>query len=196
MIICYHRHGQTIYTVRRSGYGDNEYKATLTPEGRKEVHKLGGFLQKVHNQMPFDLYLSSPLARAVQTASIVQTYLGDLDLEVDMALIEGIKESQEQIWQRVNGLVDRLLKGKQQNILISTHGFLCQCLTARFEGYDYRKIDGRNLPPTASFGWAEFRDGKVIESYTSYDVHLKAPQTKPELEPELGQKSFSGAFSA
>lgn len=177
-IICYHRHGQTIYTVRRSGYGDNEYKATLTAEGRSEAHKLGAFLQKVHQQMPFDLYLTSPLARAVQTSSIVQTYLGNLDLEVDMALIEGIKESQEQIWQRVNEFVDRLIAGPQQRILVSTHGFLCQCLTARFEGYDYRKIDGRKLPPTAAFGWAELRDGKLVESYAAFDAHLK-PDAAP-----------------
>ena len=182
MIICYHRHGQTIYTVQRRGYGDNEYKATLTAEGRAETHKLGAFLYKVQKQMPFDLYLTSPLARSVQTASIVQTYLGnDVDLQVEMALSEGIKESQEQIWQRVNGLVDRLIKGPPQNVLLSTHGFLCQCLTARFEGYDYRKIDGRQLPPTAAFGWAEFRDGKLIESFASYDAHLKPSDKSGEL---------------
>lgn len=180
-IICYHRHGQTYYSANRTGYGDNEYKATLTAEGRREAHKLGTFLQQVQQkQGPFELYLTSPLARAVQTATIVQTYL-DVELQVDMALNEGMKESQEQIWQRVNELVDRLLKGPQQTILLSSHGFLCQCLTARFEGYDYRKIDGRKLPPTASFGWAEIRDGKVVESYASYDAHLKGDLMVPEL---------------
>src|SRR3954453_19740357 len=102
-------------------YGDKEYEALLTENGRRQVNLLGGELAR---RPAFDLHLCSPLPRAVQTATIIQTYLGT-ELLIEPALIEGIKEKREDTWARVEKLAEGLVKMPQQNILLGTHGRIC-----------------------------------------------------------------------
>ena len=151
------------------GYGDKEHEALLTETGRQQVHLLGAELAR---RGPFDLYLTSALPRAVQTATIVQTYL-DMEMGIEPALVEGIRESRESIWARVEKLAERLIKGQQQQILLSSHGFICCCLAAYFRGQTWRNMNLENLP-TAAFGWIELEDGQAVRGCRSTSVHLNA----------------------
>src|SRR6476660_1806408 len=107
-------------------YGDKEYEALLTEKGRGQVALFGAELAR---RPPFDLHLVSPLPRAVQTATIIQTYL-DTELLIEPALIEPIREKREDTWARIEGLVERLLKMPNENILLGTHGFISCCLAS------------------------------------------------------------------
>ncbi len=168
-VIYYHRHGETFYSARNMTYGDKEHEALLTETGRKQVNLLGAELAR---RGPFDLYLTSPLPRAVQTSAIVQGYL-NMELGVEMGLIEGIKESREAIWERVARLAERLVKEAQPRILLSTHGFICCCLAAHFRGQTWRNMSLEN-PPTASFGWIELENGLAVRGCRSTTLHLTA----------------------
>lgn len=172
-LIYYHRHGETIYSLRGTGYGDKEYEAVLTEKGRKEVHLLGAELAK---RGPFDLYLTSPLPRAVQTATIVQTYL-DGELQVEPDLIEGFKQSRQDIWDRVAKLAERLVKLPQQKILLSSHGFICVCLAAYFRGQTLRDMSMENIP-VASFGWLELEDGQAVRGCRYSTIHFNTDSSK------------------
>ena len=176
-IIYYHRHGETYYTARGMGYGDKEHEALLTENGRKQVNLLGAELAR---RGPFDLYLTSPLPRAVQTATIIQHYL-NMELGVEPALIEGIKESRESIWGRVERMAERLVKQPQQKILLSTHGFICCCLAAYFRGQTWRNMSLEN-PPPASFGWIEIEDGQAVRGCRATSLHLTSLTSAPKVE--------------
>jgi broad specificity phosphatase PhoE len=167
-LIYYHRHGETVYSLRGTGYGDKEYEAVLTKKGRSEVHLLGAELGK---RGPFDLYFTSPLPRAVQTATIVQSYLNDIDVQVEPALIEGFKEKREEIWDRVAKLAERLVKLPEQKILLSAHGFICVALAEYFRGKTVKNMNLENLP-TAAFGWIELEDGVAKRGCRYSTVHL------------------------
>ncbi len=167
-LIYYHRHGETIFSARDMVYGDKEYETLLTEKGRRQVTRLGTELVQ-HG--PFDLYLSSPLPRAVQTATIIQSML-DMELQIEPALIEGIKEHREDIWQRVEALAVRLIQLPELKILLSTHGFICCCLAAYFRGENWRNMSTEN-PPTASFGWIELEDGLARRACRFSTAHLE-----------------------
>lgn len=172
-LIYYYRHGETYYTARKMAYGDKEHEALLTENGRQQVNLLGAELAR---RGPFDLHLTSPLPRAVQSATIVQSYLNS-ELLIEPALVEGIKQSREEIWQRVEKMAERLVKQPQEKILLSTHGFICCCLAAYFRGQTWRNMSLENLP-TAAFGWIELEDGQARRGCRSSIVHLSA---KPDL---------------
>ena len=175
-MIYYFRHGQTSHNARRIAYGDKQHASTLTPLGRAQAVRLGEELVRFGT---FDLFLSSPLARAVQTATIVQGF-NDMDFEGDNDLIEPINESQEVTWQRVVGLAKRLIALPQQKILLSTHGFVCDALSAHFQSKDVKGIGTLGLTPNCAIGWAEIgADGKVIETQHAYNRHLANLQTTP-----------------
>lgn len=176
-LIYYHRHGETIYSLRGTGYGDKEYEALLTEKGRKDVNLLGAELVK---RGPFDLYLTSPLPRAIQTATIVQTYL-DSEMQIEPDLIEGFKQTRQEIWDRVARLAERLVKLPQQKILLSTHGFICVSLAAYFRGQNLRDMSMENVP-TASFGWLELESGQATRGCRYSTVHLNTDTKAVEEE--------------
>ncbi len=158
------------------GYGDKEHEALLTDKGRQHVNLLG---EELARRGPFDLHLTSPLPRAVQTATIVQSHLHS-DLQVEPSLIEGIKQSREEIWGRVEKLAERLLSQPQSKILLSTHGFICCALAAYFRGQTWRNMNLENLP-TAGFGWIELEDGVPKRGCRSSTVHLNSSPTAAEV---------------
>jgi broad specificity phosphatase PhoE len=166
-LIYYYRHGETYYSARNMGYGDKEYEALLTDKGRQQVNLLGVELAR---RGPFDLHLTSPLPRAVQSATIVQSYLNK-ELQIDQALLEGIKQSREEIWNRVVKLAERLIKAPEEKILLSTHGIICCCLAGYFRGQTWRNMNIENLP-TAAFGWIELEDGLPKRGCRISTVHL------------------------
>jgi broad specificity phosphatase PhoE len=166
-LIYYYRHGETYYSARGMGYGNKEYEAVLTDKGRQQAALLGAEMAR---RGPFDLFMTSPLPRAVQTATIVQTHL-DIEFQVEMALIEGMGQRHEEIWKRIEKMIERLMKSPHETILLSTHGFLCCCLSAYFRGQTWRNMDMTN-PPTASFGWVELQDGQPVRGCRYSTVHL------------------------
>ncbi|HEX2916686.1 MAG TPA: phosphoglycerate mutase family protein [Chloroflexia bacterium] len=166
-IIYYHRHGETYFSARNAPYGDKEHEALLTETGRKQVQMLGLELAR---RGPFDLYLTSPLPRAIQTASIVQNHL-NMEMQVEPALVEGIREPADKIWERVDKLVQRLISSPQEKILLSTHGYICCVLAALFRGQTRREMSLVN-PPTASFGWIELENGLPRRGCRFSTIHL------------------------
>jgi broad specificity phosphatase PhoE len=165
--IYYYRHGETYYSSKNMLYGDKEYEALLTENGRRQVGLLGAELAR---RPHFDLHLVSPLPRAVQTATIIQTYL-DTELLIEPALIEPIREKREDTWARIEGLVERLIKMPNENILLGTHGFICCCLASYFRGLSLRNMSFEN-PPTAGFGWIEIEDGQPKRGCRIVSSHL------------------------
>jgi broad specificity phosphatase PhoE len=178
--IYYYRHGETYYSSKNLLYGDKEYEALLTENGRRQAALLGAELAR---RPGFDLHLVSPLPRAVQTATIIQTYL-NTELLIEPALIEGIKEKREDTWARVENLVERLVKMPQQNILLGTHGLVCCCLTAYFRGQNLRNMSYENMP-TAGFGWIELEDGQAKRGCRSVTNHLNPTATPVSEDQEL-----------
>ncbi|MDB5081251.1 MAG: hypothetical protein JWP00_3175 [Chloroflexi bacterium] len=165
--IYYYRHGETYYSSKNMLYGDKEYEALLTENGRRQVGLLGAELAR---RPAFDLHMVSPLPRAVQTATIIQTYL-NTELLIEPALIEGIKEKREDTWARIEKLAERLVKLPQQNILLGTHGLICCCLAGYFRGQNLKTLSYENLP-TAGFGWVELEDGQPKRGCRSIATHL------------------------
>lgn len=174
--IYYYRHGETYYSSKNMLYGDKEYEALLTETGRRQVALLG---EELARRPAFDLHLVSPLPRAVQTATIIQTYL-DTELLIEPALIEGIKEKREDTWARIEKLAERLVKMPQQTILLGTHGLICCFLAGYFRGQTLRNVSYENLP-TAGFGWIELEDGQPNRGCRSIATHLN-PNAAPVAE--------------
>ncbi len=169
-LIYYFRHGETFYSARNMGYGDKEHEALLTDNGRHQVDQLGAELAR---RGPFDLFLTSPLPRAVQSSTIVQTHL-NMELQIEPGLIEGIKQSREEIFTRVEKLAERLIKQPQSKILLSSHGFICCSLAAYFRGQNWRNMNYENIP-TAAFGWIELEDGQPKRGCRYSTIHLTTP---------------------
>jgi broad specificity phosphatase PhoE len=171
------------------GYGDAQHRALLTPKGCREVALLGTELAR---RGPFDLYLTSPLPRAVQTATIVHGLLKDgVELQVEPDLIEPINETKQATWDRVTRLAQRLIENKSEKILLSTHGYICVCLTAYFRGHDLRDVYSFTNPPTGSFGWIELVDGKAVRGCKISDGHLAALKAGNEPKREAPQLVLS-----
>ncbi len=122
---------------------------------------------------PFDLYLTSPLPRAVQSATIVHGYLkNEVELDIDPDLSEPINESPPDTWLRISRLAQRLIANKHEKLLLSTHGYICVCLTAYFRGNALSDIRSFANPPTGSFGWIELLDGQAVRGCRISDGHL------------------------
>jgi broad specificity phosphatase PhoE len=69
--ITFVRHGQTDLNSRKAFQGISD--APLNELGREQAKVTGKFLKKSHGT--FDLALTSPLLRAIQTAEIIQQYI-------------------------------------------------------------------------------------------------------------------------
>ncbi len=176
--IYFHRHGQTVYSQRNAGYGDNQHRTMLTPRGIQEAVLLG---QELTRHGPFDLYLTSPLPRAVQTATLVHNQLGYGELVGEPALTEPINEQNRDTWNRTVNLVERLKKEPHRKILLSTHGYIFYCLATYFRGLDLGELKNFQNPPTAAFGWVELQEGKVVQASWENAAHLEAPERLPVL---------------
>ncbi len=181
--IYFFRHGETSFSSRNRPYGDYEHRALLTPKGRQEVALLGLELAK---RGPFDLFLTSPLPRAVQTATIVHTFLkNEVELQIETDLSEPINEPGPKTWERIARLGQQLVENNNRQILLSTHGFIFVCLTAYFRGMGLDDIRTLTNPPTGSFGWIEILDGKPARGCRISDGHLTSPVNNAGSSPVL-----------
>ncbi len=167
--IYFHRHGETHYTMRRMGYGNQQYQAMLTKRGIQEMELLG---QELAKRGPFDLYLTSPMPRAVQSATIVHRHLGEVEFMGEPALTDMINEISQEVWERVTKLAKQLVEGQHQKIILSTHGYVFYCLTAFFRGVELKELTDYKNPPTGAFGWVEIEDGKPIRACREVTTHL------------------------
>jgi broad specificity phosphatase PhoE len=173
--IYFHRHGQTPHSVRGTGYGNDQYRSMLTERGIREAELLGAELAK---RDKFTVYYTSPLPRAVQTATIVQRHIL-CPLEAEPALTEPINEAQKDTWERVTKFARKLMESPHERILLSTHGYIFYCLTAYFRGLDLRELKDFKNPPTGAFGWVEILDGKPTRACRESTGHLAALDVSP-----------------
>lgn len=147
------RHGETDYNQK--GLLQGRTNVPLNDNGRKQAQNTCWMLSNVH----FDLVISSPLKRALETASIVvpnhaiwidprleERFLGEYEgkpaSEYNQALyhnylinskeygVEGIKE----LIERVRDLIEELKKNySKETILLVTHGGWINALLYYFE---------------------------------------------------------------
>ncbi len=176
--IYFHRHGQTSYSMQNRGYGNDEQRAMLTPRGAQEAELLGQELAK-HGQ--FDLYLTSPLPRAVQTATLVHRYLGNVEFRGEPALREPMGDAPKEVWKRATDLIKELNRTNHQRILLSTHGYLFYCFCTYFRGLELNELKNFVNPPTGAYAWVELNDGKLVQAAWECKAHLKPLDTPAEV---------------
>ena len=85
MIICLVRHGQTNWNINTLLQGRSDIP--LNDYGKKQAQDVGAFLQK-HDQN-WDVILSSPLTRAIETAEIIKA---KLDLKSKIIIVPELIE--------------------------------------------------------------------------------------------------------
>ncbi|MEI7556386.1 phosphoglycerate mutase family protein [Candidatus Chlorohelix sp.] len=176
--IYYHRHGQTSISAVNGSYGNNQYRVMLTERGIQESLMLG---QGLAQHAPFGLYLTSPLPRAVQTATLVSRQIGQVEIKGEPSLSEPINEQPREVWKRVTKLAEELLKSPYQKALLSTHGYIFYCLTTYFKGMDLGELKHFVNPPTGAFAWVALENGKVVEANWECKEHLEMRERLPIL---------------
>ena len=82
-ILTLTRHGQTRDNVE--GRWEGRRDGPLTPEGRRQIEAPGHRLKPLG---PYAVVYSSPLGRAVETAQLLLTALGELPVRTDTRLAE------------------------------------------------------------------------------------------------------------
>ena len=141
------RHGQTNYNVE--GRFQGQVDTLLNETGEKQVEETATELSHID----FDIVISSPLTRAIQTAKKVTKK----EIHKDIRIIErsfGILEGQlsvpdyeenfekykiepmESLQKRVNEFLDEVKEkySKKQNVLVVTHEAIAQVIEAYFNG--------------------------------------------------------------
>lgn len=141
------RHGQTNYN--REGKFQGRVDTVLNELGEKQVEEIAKELRKIS----FDVVISSPLTRAIQTAKRVtdkQILLDDRIIERSFGLLEGKKsvadyeenyekykiESMESLIKRVNDFLNEIENrySQKQNVLVVAHEAVSQVIEAYFNG--------------------------------------------------------------
>jgi probable phosphoglycerate mutase len=82
-ILTLARHGQT--RSNAEGRWEGRRDGPLTPEGRRQVVALG---QRLKSMGPYAVVYASPLGRAVETAHLLLTAVGELPVTTDVRLAE------------------------------------------------------------------------------------------------------------
>lgn len=141
------RHGQTNYNFE--GKFQGRVDTVLNELGKKQVEEIAKELRKIS----FDVVISSPLTRAIQTAKRVtdkQILLDDRIIERSFGLLEGKKsvadyeenyekykiESMESLIKRVNDFLNEIeiRYSQKQNVLVVAHEAVAQVIEAYFNG--------------------------------------------------------------
>lgn len=141
------RHGQTNYNLE--GRFQGQVDTVLNEIGEKQVEETALELKQVE----FDVVISSPLTRAIQTAKKVTNQAIQKDnriIERSFGLLEGKLsvpdyeenyekyeiEPMENLQKRVNEFLDEIKKkySQKQNVLIVTHEAIAQVVEAYFRG--------------------------------------------------------------
>ncbi len=85
MIICFARHGQTEQNRLKKIQGQRDFP--LNDTGKEEAHLLGKWIKDNDNN--FDIIMSSPLTRALETAQIIKE---EIDFKDDVIINEAFIE--------------------------------------------------------------------------------------------------------
>ena len=112
------RHG--IAVERGSPEFENDSQRPLTPEGKRQLHRTSRALEKM--KLEFDLILSSPFARARQTAEIVA---GELKLRKQLRFSDELQPdgNAKNLFRQLHDL-----KPAPENILLIGHEPYLSCL--------------------------------------------------------------------
>lgn len=186
------RHGETEWSIggRHTGRTD----VPLTADGRAQARALGARV----GPRDFSLVLTSPLARATDTARLAghgEDALADPDLvEWDYGTLEGMTtpeirqtypgwtvwdgpwpegETPAQVGARVDRVIERCLAPNVTgDVLLFGHGHLLRVLTARWLGLtpDAGRLLALSTATVGVLGWE--REHPVIESW-NVDCHLE-----------------------
>lgn len=143
------RHGQTDYNVEGKFQGQIDIK--LNEVGRQQAEKTRDNLKNIE----FDLIISSPLSRALETAQIVtnskKILIEDRLIERSFGKLEGQYnvpnyeehiekyeiESNEELFKRVYEFLDELkiqYSDNNKKVLLVTHEGIAQVIQCYFEG--------------------------------------------------------------
>lgn len=201
--ITFLRHAESVGNAENRHQGQEDFP--LTPQGRSETQKLVQYW-KGHKQR-FDLIISSPLSRALETAQIIADAL-DIPLETDplwmerdngrlagllheeaeekvprpdfIPLYQPIAETGESQWElylRAGKAVNTLMKRDPGRYLVVGHGGLFNMVMHTVIG----------LPPRPNFQSAWFRFANT--GYTPVVYHpqegrweIRAHNLRPHLE--------------
>lgn len=150
------RHGQTTWNVEDKICGLTD--VDLTEKGIQQAKKLGNHI--LHQQLKLDVIISSPLKRAVMTASIIGEINGtpivtdDRLIEQNYGIYEGVDrenidfqnnkrnfafkypegESMMQVAHRIYGILDEVKEHyKDKNVLLVSHGGVSRLIHTYFE---------------------------------------------------------------
>lgn len=88
------RHGQSSYNIKKIIQGRCD-ESVLTEKGSTDAEKVGTALSNFH----FDAFYSSPLQRAKQTATIIQSYLPDAP---ELQTAPGLMEIDLPLWEKLS----------------------------------------------------------------------------------------------
>ncbi|MBN2500231.1 MAG: histidine phosphatase family protein, partial [Anaerolineales bacterium] len=204
--ITFLRHGESV--GNRDGYHQGQHDFPLTPTGEAQAQALGQYWRE--HGASFDQLITSPLARARQTAEIVGQAFG-LPLVVDPlwterhnGILQGLSyakgevvhprpdfitpydpigktgESQWQLYLRVGKALQNLLRGEPGRYLVVSHGGLLNILMHILTG----------TTPQADFRGLRFPFENTAFTITKYDPQyhtweINTHNTRPHLPPDL-----------
>ena len=105
-------------TLNLDGYGDEILTASILPDYKKPIEKIGLHLKKTVNNAHF---YTSPVIRCLQTSDIIKKYTG-FDYVVDDKLTEYHNETFPNLSDRINNFLTKSNKSNCTNIIVCTHG--------------------------------------------------------------------------
>ena len=123
------RHGATFHSEKNIDYGDEQYSATLLPEGVDAIKRLGEYLKDIQT----GYNVSSPFLRVSQTVEVVKE-ITDKEFVVDERLGELLWEKDDNnenypyletiddLKVRVQRFLDDLKSKNYNSVCIATHG--------------------------------------------------------------------------
>jgi uncharacterized phosphatase len=192
--ICLVRHGETDWNA--SGRLQGRENVSMNSAGREQVRLAGAYLK----QTPWDVLVSSPLARARESAEIVAAAIGtttirfeDALMEIDVGESSGLlrsevasrwpdgnvpgRESLEALAFRATRAIQSLAdEYANRRVLAITHGAFIRAFFDDISNGEYGG-DGALLA-NACVGIVHYRQGQWdVESYNSV-AYLKNSQTR------------------
>ena len=157
-MIYFVRHGETDFNLFSVTQG--QIDTSLNKTGLKQAQKVAKDLKDCH----FDIIISSPLTRTVQTAEAIMAYhpnnqliLDKRIMEVSKGILEGTKntkdiyddffkdphkyngESEEDVFKRVSSFLKDLEQYKGKDVLVISHGGVLKYLKFCLAGKDIKR---------------------------------------------------------
>lgn len=172
MRIYLHRHGDTRFLenrVPRTDENEGQWRDLLSTRGLVEMDALG---RELARHRPFDLYVTSPLPRTVQSACLVRARLGDVFMVAEPAFRE-VDDAPPVVWLRMTAALRRIMAGPYRSVLISTHGSIVHGLALFLRGCPGDTYNYDVCPRTGGYSWAEVdANGRLRDACWDYTDHL------------------------